>query len=78
MTWDFAKEIIQKAITVGIVAIGAAISEGAPIEYRALAMVFFYAIWTKVLAPRIEDFFTEEGTHLRTDAAQEKSGFDLI
>lgn len=78
MTWDWLKEIVQKALTVGVVAIAAQFEAGAPIEYRALAMVFAYAVWIKVIVPRIEDFFTEEGTHLRTDAMQEKSGFDLI
>lgn len=75
---DWIKEILQKTLTVGIVAIAAEFESGATIEYKLLAMAFVYAVWTKVIAPRIEDFFKQEATGTKMEAIHEKSGFDLI
>jgi hypothetical protein len=75
--FGWAKEILQKAVTVAIVAVGASISEGSPIEYRLLAMVAAYAVWTKVIVPRIENWFGEE-MPTKTMTISKKSAYELI
>lgn len=74
--FGWAKEIMQKAVTVAIVAVGAAISEGNPIEYRALAMIAFYSVWTKVIVPQIENWFEEEKP--KTGIGTKKSAYELV
>jgi hypothetical protein len=78
MQTDWILEIGQKALTVAIVAAGAALAGGAPLEYKALAMVAAYAVWTKVIAPRIEDWFKGSVSYTRTEATRTKSGFELF
>lgn len=76
MTYDWVFDILKKAITVGIVAIAGKIAEGAPLEYRALAMIAGYSIWIKVIVPSIDEWFNQNGRY--TAAREEKSGFELI
>jgi len=75
MNWDWLKEIAQKAITVGVIAVGAALAEGAPIEQKAMAMLFCYAVWAKVIVPHVNGWLNEG---MRTEVGPRKSGWDLI
>ena len=83
MGFDWLKELIAKAITVGATAViyeGTDIlmvvlsGEATPIQYKALALVFGYAVWTKIIVPRMEEFF--EGK--TTSFSEKRSSFELI
>ena len=76
MGWNIVKELIAKAITIGIMAIGGALASGVPIENGwVLGTVFSYAVWTQVIVPRINQAFEEEGM---TAVGNTKSSFELI
>lgn len=84
MGWDWLKELVAKAITVGATAViyeGTDIlmvvlsGQATPLEYKALALVFGYAVWTKIIVPRMEEFFTGERS---TAFGEHKSAFELI
>lgn len=76
MEWNWLKELIAKAVTIGIMAIGGAMASGVPIENSwVLGMIFSYAVWTQVIVPRINQAFEEEGI---TSAGNTKSSFELI
>ena len=90
MTWGWLKEIAAKSITVGMTAlieqgtefIYVVFSGGAtPIEYKALFLIFGYAVWTKVIVPRITDWFEENNPDSPNTAVANtstQSRFDLI
>jgi len=77
MELNWIKEILAKAITVGVIALGAGLTSGIPIENSwALGMVFAYAVWTKVIVPRMEDILN--GDSKTTEMRESKSSFDLF
>ena len=74
--WNIVKELIAKAVTVGIMAVGGVLASGVPIENGwVLGTVFSYAVWTQVIVPRIDELFAEGGI---TSARNTKSSFELI
>ena len=74
MTWDWAKELIAKAVTIGIMAVAAAVVQGSPLD-KGLGAVFAYAVWTQIIVPRINKVFEEGGM---TAVGNTKSRFELI
>jgi len=77
MTWDWVKDIVAKAITVGIVAVGGALASGVPIEGGwAIGMIFSYAVWTQVIVPKVKEMFEAEG--VTSSRSGSKSSFELI
>ena len=77
MELNWIKEILAKAVTVGVIALGAELASGVPIENSwALGMVFAYAIWTKVIVPRMEDILN--GDVKTTMMRETKSSYELF
>ena len=76
MSWKEAlKEIIQKAVTVGVMAVAAAVQGGAPVN-QALAAVFAYAVWIQVIVPRVNEWLN--GPEKLTASGISKTGWALI
>ena len=76
MTWDWAIDLVAKALTVGVTAVAGSIIAGtSPVQYQLLAMVFAYSVWTQIIVPRVEDWFN--GGQTAVDAPT-KSRFELL
>lgn len=83
MSWDWLKEVLAKVVTVGATAViyqgtdllyRVVAGTATPLEYKALGLIFAYAVWTKVIVPRVEEFFVGKTTSF----GEKKSAFDLI
>ncbi len=72
--WDWLKDIAAKAVSIGIMAIAAAVMQGSPID-KGLAAVFAYAVWTQVVVPKVNEKLNPYGT---TAIGESKSRFALI
>ncbi len=77
MTWDWLKDLAAKAITVGVIAVAGEVLGGAsPLEYKLLAMVFGYAVWTQIIVPKVNVLLNPQIT--ATKGIAKKSRFALI
>lgn len=76
MNWNWLKKLVQKAITTGIVATGAALASGIPIENGwILGAIFAYAVWTDVIVPGVNGWLK---SGMRTEAGPVQTGWKLF
>ena len=75
MNWDWLKEIVQKAITIGISADAAFIAGGGDPFTKAAVAIFAYAVWTQVIVPRVNELLNGQKTAVGTPT---KTNWELI
>ena len=75
MTWNWLKDLAAKAITIGIMAVAAAVVQGSPVD-KGLGAVFAYAVWTQIIVPKVKAQLDPYGT--TAIGGESKSRFALI